>query len=83
MKGWLSVAAFASVAFAAALPGQSGGAKTLLKRAVSPDGTCGGSAGYTCSASSYRCCSQWGWCGDDEEHCGRCILSNRHPSSRR
>jgi len=82
MKGWLSAAAFAFVASAAALPAsQSSGAKNLLKRVVSSDGTCGGSAGYTCSTSSYRCCSQWGWCGDDAEHCGMCILSNRHAPS--
>lgn len=71
MKGWLSAAAFAFVAFAAALPAsQSGDAKSLLKRVVTPDGTCGGSDGYTCPTSSSRCCSQWGWCGDDADYCG-------------
>lgn len=71
MKGWLSAAAFAFVAFAAALPAsQSSSSKSLLKRVETSDGTCGGSAGYTCPTSTQRCCSQWGWCGDGDEYCG-------------
>lgn len=41
----------------------------LFKRAISPDGTCGGAKGYTCPGSA-KCCSQWGWCGSTAEYCG-------------
>lgn len=34
----------------------------------SPDGTCGGTTGYKCSAGN--CCSSGGWCGNSEAHCG-------------
>ncbi|KAK6082955.1 polysaccharide deacetylase [Seiridium cupressi] len=34
----------------------------------SPDDTCGGSNGYTCTDN--LCCSQYGWCGDTSEYCG-------------
>ncbi|SPO07576.1 related to deacetylase [Cephalotrichum gorgonifer] len=44
-------------------PGNPGGGGTT------PDGTCGGSAGYTCPTGYDRCCSQYGWCGDTAEHC--------------
>lgn len=37
---------------------------------TTPDGTCGGSNGYSCPSGSYKCCSQYGWCGDSAEHCG-------------
>lgn len=32
----------------------------LLKRATTPDGTCGGANGYTCATDLYKCCSQYG-----------------------
>ncbi|KAF1938468.1 FAD-binding domain-containing protein [Clathrospora elynae] len=43
----------------------------LAKRAVSTDGSCGGSKGFTCQGSSFgNCCSQYGWCGSSTDHCG-------------
>ncbi|KKF92177.1 Lectin-B [Ceratocystis platani] len=36
--------------------------------ALSPDGSCGGKTGYTCTGSN--CCSKWGWCGGTSEYCG-------------
>jgi len=40
-------------------------------RAVSPDSSCGGSAGYTCLGSSFgNCCSAYGWCGSTDAYCG-------------
>ncbi|KZL86995.1 agglutinin isolectin 1 [Colletotrichum incanum] len=40
-------------------------------KSVSQDGTCGGTAGFTCQGSSYgNCCSQWGYCGSSGDHCG-------------
>ncbi|USP73779.1 carbohydrate esterase family 4 protein [Curvularia clavata] len=42
------------------------GAKT-----VSPDATCGGTKGYTCSGSTFgNCCSSAGWCGSTTDYCG-------------
>jgi hypothetical protein len=39
-------------------------AAPLAKRAVSSDGSCGGSDGNTCQGSSFgNCCSQYGYCG--------------------
>ncbi|KKF94643.1 Endochitinase 1 [Ceratocystis platani] len=35
---------------------------------LSPDGSCGGENGYTCTGSN--CCSQSGWCGATSDHCG-------------
>jgi hypothetical protein len=36
----------------------------------SPDGTCGGSKGYTCQGTSYGdCCSSSGYCGKSTDHC--------------
>ncbi|KAF2748055.1 carbohydrate esterase family 4 protein [Sporormia fimetaria CBS 119925] len=38
---------------------------------VSPNGSCGGTTGYTCAGSSFgTCCSQYGWCGSTSGHCG-------------
>lgn len=37
---------------------------------TTPDGTCGGANGYRCPTESYKCCSQYSWCGDTAEHCG-------------
>lgn len=37
-------------------------AQPLIKRAVSPDSSCGGTNKYTCQGSQYgNCCSQWGF----------------------
>ncbi|KAF2790995.1 carbohydrate-binding module family 18 protein, partial [Melanomma pulvis-pyrius CBS 109.77] len=37
---------------------------------ISPDGTCGGTAKYTCLNSGFGdCCSQYGYCGADADHC--------------
>ncbi|KAI6330805.1 hypothetical protein MCOR29_001748 [Pyricularia oryzae] len=45
-------------------PPPSGGLKPT------PDGTCGGSTGFTCQGSSSgNCCSQYGWCGSSSDHC--------------
>ena len=33
---------------------------SLVKRVVSPDGTCGGANGYTCGGAVGNCCSQYG-----------------------
>ena len=36
---------------------------------ASTDGQCGG--GFTCTGSDFgKCCSEHGWCGDSEVHCG-------------
>jgi hypothetical protein len=35
---------------------------------MSPDGTCGGSKGYTCSQGT--CCSISGYCGTTNDYCG-------------
>ncbi|KAL9944436.1 hypothetical protein ACHAQF_008412 [Verticillium nonalfalfae] len=35
---------------------------------VSPDGSCGGTNGYTCTTGN--CCSQYGFCGATTGHCG-------------
>ncbi|KAH7139458.1 chitin binding protein [Dendryphion nanum] len=38
---------------------------------VSNDGTCAGTAGFTCQGSAFgNCCSQYGWCGTTTGHCG-------------
>ncbi|KAF2182165.1 carbohydrate esterase family 4 protein [Zopfia rhizophila CBS 207.26] len=38
---------------------------------TSPDGTCGGTNGYTCIGFELgSCCSQYGWCGSTSDHCG-------------
>ena len=43
----------------------------LKARAVSPDSSCSGSAGYTCLGSSFgSCCSAYGWCGSTDAYCG-------------
>jgi hypothetical protein len=46
---------------------------SLVKRAISPDGTCGPANGYTCPAG--QCCSQYNWCGVTADHCGMFVLS--------
>jgi hypothetical protein len=39
---------------------------------VSPDGSCGGEAGYTCTGSDFgECCSKHGYCGSTKKNCGR------------
>ncbi|RMZ67228.1 glucooligosaccharide oxidase [Pyrenophora seminiperda CCB06] len=41
------------------------------KRAVSTDGSCGGSQGLTCKGSGLGdCCSQYGYCGSSTAYCG-------------
>ncbi|RAR11499.1 carbohydrate esterase family 4 protein [Stemphylium lycopersici] len=38
---------------------------------VSPDSTCGTAAGFTCLGFAQgECCSQYGFCGNTEGHCG-------------
>lgn len=38
---------------------------------VSPDASCGGTTGFTCSGSGFGdCCSQHGWCGSGSAYCG-------------
>jgi hypothetical protein len=45
---------------------------------VSPDGTCGGTTGYTCAGSQFgSCCSKYGYCGATGDFCG----SNCDPDS--
>lgn len=44
--------------------------RPLGRRAVSPDGGCGGSQGYSCPTTGDTCCSQWGYCGNSVNHCG-------------
>ncbi|KAK0128782.1 hypothetical protein ONS95_000732 [Cadophora gregata] len=37
---------------------------------ISTDGTCSGTNGYTCAGSSFGgCCSEYGWCGNTDDHC--------------
>ncbi|TGZ76242.1 hypothetical protein EX30DRAFT_375645, partial [Ascodesmis nigricans] len=69
--------AFAATAIATAIPKAVSDASPLglVKRAVSPDGTCGvlysgNGNGYSCPTGWTKCCSEWGWCGDGAEHCG-------------
>jgi hypothetical protein len=46
-------------------------AAPLAKRAVSTDGSCAGTSGYTCAGSSFgNCCSRYKWCGSSKDHCG-------------
>jgi len=43
----------------------------IAPTAVSPDGTCGGSTGYTCIGfPEGSCCSQYGHCGSTDDYCG-------------
>lgn len=47
----------------------------FARQAITPDGTCGtkeagAGNGFRCPTAEYKCCSQWGWCGDSAEHCG-------------
>ncbi|CAI6335761.1 unnamed protein product [Periconia digitata] len=38
--------------------------------AISTDGSCGGTKGYTCVGSTFGdCCSSYGWCGSSSLHC--------------
>jgi hypothetical protein len=39
---------------------------------ITEDGTCGPVAGTTCLGSQTYgpCCSQWNWCGRNDDHCG-------------
>ncbi|KAJ4380479.1 hypothetical protein N0V86_003834 [Didymella sp. IMI 355093] len=42
---------------------------------TSTDGSCGGSSGFTCvgfvhDGAKSECCSQYGWCGASNDHCG-------------
>ncbi|KAH7383554.1 hypothetical protein BKA64DRAFT_760328 [Cadophora sp. MPI-SDFR-AT-0126] len=37
---------------------------------TSPDGSCGGTTGYSCTGSAFgNCCSQYGYCGNTVDHC--------------
>ncbi|KNG45573.1 carbohydrate-binding module family 18 [Stemphylium lycopersici] len=46
-------------------------AASLDKRAVSTDGSCGGTGKFTCKGSSFGdCCSSYGWCGTGSAYCG-------------
>jgi len=60
----LFTAAFATTTFAAAVPAGRSQSEVwgLFGRAVvvTPDGTCGGTNGYTCKTSASKCCSQFG-----------------------
>jgi hypothetical protein len=40
---------------------------------ITIDGTCGGAGGMTCNGSTIygACCSQFGYCGNLDIHCGR------------
>ncbi|KAL6703045.1 hypothetical protein ACN47E_010252 [Coniothyrium glycines] len=65
----------AATAHAAALSPSNLQAAPVLSRQtssrVSPDGTCGGTTGFTCPGSIFgRCCGGWGLCGDSFVHCG-------------
>ncbi|GME28156.1 Glucooligosaccharide oxidase [Neofusicoccum parvum] len=67
IKSILAVGALAGCSLAAPAPG----ANVARALAVSPDGSCGGSTGYTCEGSSFgSCCSQYGWCGTSTAYCG-------------
>ncbi|KAF2669033.1 FAD-binding domain-containing protein [Microthyrium microscopicum] len=60
-----SFVAFALLGLSFAAPKGS-----LEKRTASPDGSCGGATGYTCSGSSFgACCSQFGYCGNGDAWC--------------
>lgn len=44
-------------------------AETSPSLSITKDGQCG--KGVTCAGSTYGdCCSEHGWCGDSEDHCG-------------
>src|SRR3569833_32806 len=68
-KPWLLLACL----FALLLP-------AFAQLQVSPEGTCGAAAGFTCFGSEYGdCCSEHGWCGSTGEHCaGGCQISYGH-----
>ncbi|KAF6822476.1 agglutinin Isolectin 1 [Colletotrichum plurivorum] len=37
---------------------------------ITPDGSCGGTNAYTCTGGTFgNCCSQWGFCGNSDQHC--------------
>ncbi|KAJ4382155.1 hypothetical protein N0V86_002484 [Didymella sp. IMI 355093] len=45
-------------------------ATSAAAKKVSTDGSCAGTAGYTCQGSTFgNCCSQYGWCGSTNGHC--------------
>ncbi|KAA8895726.1 hypothetical protein FN846DRAFT_1029593 [Sphaerosporella brunnea] len=52
-------------------------ARATLEGRDSPNGRCGAANNnYSCnSGSTKKCCSQYGWCGDTEGHCGSDIYS--------
>ncbi|CAK7201542.1 hypothetical protein SEUCBS139899_004248 [Sporothrix eucalyptigena] len=57
---WTLVAAITALFFGSALALQ-----------VSPDGTCGGTTGFTCEGSAAGpCCSPHGYCGSGDAYCG-------------
>ncbi|KAH6713480.1 hypothetical protein BKA61DRAFT_75395 [Leptodontidium sp. MPI-SDFR-AT-0119] len=46
-------------------------APTTTPTAISPEGICGGTSGYTCQDSVFgNCCSALGYCGHSAEYCG-------------
>ncbi|KAI1839981.1 hypothetical protein JX265_013597 [Neoarthrinium moseri] len=65
--------AAATVVLASPAPADFGFSKDLLRRAlVSSDGICGiYNNSRTCTGSGFGgCCSQFGYCGSDDDHCG-------------
>ncbi|KAF8862279.1 hypothetical protein BDZ45DRAFT_687020 [Acephala macrosclerotiorum] len=59
---------YASSTGTAPAPQSTGGSTSGLT--TTTNGQCSGS--QTCSGQTYwgPCCSQWGWCGNDADHCG-------------
>ena len=52
------------------------GPNVFARQATTTDGTCGtkesgAGKGFRCPTAQSKCCSQWGWCGDSAEYCGR------------
>ncbi|CZR52255.1 related to spore coat protein SP96 precursor [Phialocephala subalpina] len=64
----IATSVYASSTGTASGPQSTGGSTSGLTPTV--DGQCSGS--QTCSGQSEYgpCCSQWGWCGNDADHCG-------------
>ncbi|KAK2039765.1 hypothetical protein LZ31DRAFT_558462 [Colletotrichum somersetense] len=53
------------------IPRMPGATAVPWQRGNTPDGTCGGSGGYTCDVLFGNCCSANGVCGSDEKACGQ------------
>nr|POE93655.1 hypothetical protein CFP56_19667 [Quercus suber] len=64
---WFLLVLFVAIGIVHGTPLMSYGNTTSL----SPDGSCGGTSGFTCLGSpAGESCSQWGWCGSNDAYSG-------------